>query len=137
MGLVKHLLELLRGNLFRVQKPVLKSLFVVTAAGKYECIKAIIVSNHAMTSILKALSSPHNVLQKLACSSISNIIAKDQNQAEINKHAVPTLLSILSSDQESKRDALWAIYQMTKCGTAAQIRGLVTQNFDLIIYVTC
>ena len=127
MGFVKRLLKLLPKSSREVQEPALKSLYLITTAGD-SCIKAITLRN-GITCIKKRLSSSSESIQKLACCTISNIIAgnNDRLQSAIDSNVVPCLIQILAGEQ-NKKHALWAIYQATEGGTSAQVKYIVTQD---------
>ena len=127
IGFVKPLLKLLPNSPHNVQEPALRSLHLITTAGD-ACIKAITLRS-GMFRLSKALTSSHETNQKLACRAISNIISgnKERLQTAIDNNVVPCLAQMLTAGQ-NKKHALWAIYQMTKVGNAAQLKYLVTED---------
>ena len=128
IGFVNPLFKLLSNAPHNVQEPALRSLHLITTAGD-ACIKAITPLRGGMFRLSKALTSLHKANQELACQAISNIISgnKERLQSAIDNNVVPCLAQMLTAGQ-NKKHALWAIYQMTKVGNAAQLKYLVTED---------
>ena len=124
MRLVNMLLQHLSESPLFVQQPILKILHLISSAG--DASKAITHSN-GVVCLSKALcNSSLEENQKLACCSLSNIISGNEDliQTSIDNNVV-SCLTLMLTIEHTKKDALWAIYQMTKCGSAAQIQLLV------------
>ena len=127
IGFVKALLKLIPNAPHHVQEPVLKSLRLISSKGE-TCIKAISLRN-GISRLSKTLSSSHEKNQELATWTISNIISgnRDRIQTAIDNNAVPYLVKMLTLEQ-NKKHALWTLYQMTKAGSASQIKSLITEG---------
>ena len=127
MKFVKMLLNLLPNAPYSVQLPALKSIYLISTSGD-NCINAITLHN-GTACISKALSTQAVTTQKLACSSLANVICgkEEQIQFAIDNNAVPCLLEMMTIGMNvNKKNALWAIYQITKGGNASQIKYLVS-----------
>ena len=127
MRFVRRLLNVLPDAPYSVQLPALKSIYLISTSGD-DCINAITLHN-GTACISKALSTQTVTTQKLACSSLANVISgkEEQIQIAIDNNAVPYLLEMLTKGMNvNKKNALWAIYQITKGGNASQIKYLVS-----------
>ena len=88
---------------------------------------------NGMASMTKLLFDYNNTtVRELATKVIYNIITddKDQIQTAIDNNTVPSLLYILSTHYywSNRNDAIEVIRQMTKAGSASQIKYLVSQD---------
>jgi len=130
VGFIKPLLKLLPDAPHHVQEPVLKSLHLVSTRGD-ECIKALSLRN-GIPRLSKTLSNSYGMNQELATRTISNIISgnRERIQTAIDNNVVPSLVKMLElvKDKEKPNEAaLWTLYQMTKAGSASQVKYLVVE----------
>ena len=128
LGFINPLLKLLPNAPHNLQHPVLESLHLIATKGA-ECIKAI-STRKGITQLVKVLSNARDEkIQELACCTISNIISgnKENLQIAIDKNAVPSLVQMLT-EQVNRSHALWCMYQITKTGSADQIKHLLTED---------
>lgn len=141
IGFIKPLLNLLQTP-HNVQQPVLKSLHLLSSRGG-ACVEAISHRN-GISRLSKTLSSTN---QELATWTISNLISgnREQIQTAIDNDVVPSLAKMLTLEQNEKKSnkaALWTLYQITKAGSASQIKCLITEGcmnklFDLFSNLEC
>ena len=122
---LKNLLIVLPKTSLKTQEPLLRLLLLVTKSGD-SCIRTLAQSNGI--SVMKSQLSSKGVVQKLACCAITNMIAGNRGllQVAINSGVISCWIKMIAGENE--RDALWALYQATKCGFSAQIRCLVEQD---------
>ncbi|KAL7550742.1 hypothetical protein ACHAWF_013970 [Thalassiosira exigua] len=133
VGLIKNLLKLLPDAPGNTEVQIMKMLHTITQAGD-EYIKEITLCN-GIEVIATALScSHHNAkhvesLEQFACLTISTIFSGNRKQIEIaiDCGVVPHFIKMFRSKQ-SRKHALWAIYQMIKGGNLGQIKRVVKQD---------
>jgi len=146
IGFIQPLLKILSNSATPqyVQEPVLKSIQLISTRGD-ACIKALSLHD-GITFLAKALSSFNEKNQKHACYAISSIISgsRDRIQSAIDNNVVPSLAQILPSEKikATKKAALSALYEMTRAGSASQIKYLFTEGcldtlFDLLNSAGC
>ena len=145
IGFVKPLLRVLSNAQQDTKEPILKSIQVISSKGN-ACIKAL--SLHDGISLLSKtlLSSTNEKNKKRTCFAIANIISgsRDRIQSAIDSDVVPSLVKMLTLEQNNhpKHAVLSALHQMTKKGSASQIKYLFTEGclnslFDMINIIDC
>ncbi|RDX94678.1 Importin subunit alpha-4, partial [Mucuna pruriens] len=91
-----------------------------------------VIDNRLLPNLLRLLTHEHKKsIYKKACWTISNITAgnRAQIQAIIDANFIPPLVNILQHAEFSiKKEAVWAIINITYGGTYEQIRLVVTQG---------
>ena len=129
-GVVRQLVELAhRHPSPKLQTPVLRTVGNIVTGDDRQT--QIAIDCGALPCLLHLLDNHKKSIRKEACWTISNITAgnKDQIQKVIDCGLVPPLVQLLATaDFDIKKEAAWAISNATTCGTAEQIRYLVTQQ---------
>lgn len=127
IGFTQKLLNLLRSSPEDVQHAALKSLHLLTKSGD-SYIQSIIELN-GMECLSQELTSSNETIQRLSCSTITNMFDYDdvQLQTAMNGNLVTCLNDMLGIDK-NKKQALWTIYILTKIGNAGQVKQLITEG---------
>ncbi|KAL1190959.1 Importin subunit alpha-1 [Cardamine amara subsp. amara] len=129
-GVVPRLVKVLQRPLFS-PGPALSTIGNIVT-GNHQQTQCVI--NCGALPVLANLLNHQNykkVIKIQACWTISNITAgnKEQIQAVIDADLIPTLVNVVQNAEFGiKKEALWAISNVTSCGSHDQIKYLVEQS---------
>jgi len=127
IGFTQKLLNLLRSSPESVQHAVLKSLHLLTKSG--DSYIQLIIESSGMECLSQELTSSNETIQRLSCSTITNLFDYDDDQLQtaMDGNLVTCLNDMLVIDK-NKKQALWTIYILTKIGNVGQVKQLVTEG---------